>query len=187
MNRCILIVAGILALGCNQTSVAGKHHAEKQYGPKGASPVPNDGKTAAPASLLSLTDAEKILGEPGHLSDTLTSREGNELIYKCAYKANAEDLKTHKTGILYFLVEYYDDEASAQKRYSFIKKANEPHRIKTLNDLGDEAYFHSDNQNFYFVMVRKGPKVFNMKVNKVTSNTSLDAFNNVARQITNSL
>jgi hypothetical protein len=66
--------------------------------------------------------------------------------------------------------------------------AREPgSRLKTLNDRGDEAYFHSDNKNFYFVMVRNGAAVFNLKVNKITANTSLVNFNRVAAEITSAL
>jgi len=72
-------------------------------------------------------------------------------------------------------------------KYHDIKTANEDHEgITTLTDLGDEAYFHTDSENFYFIMVRKGVIVFNMKVNKITSLTSRDEFNNVAQVITDS-
>jgi hypothetical protein len=158
-----------------------------------SSPRDNGDKQAQAANstslsnLFTLADAEKILGEPAHLADSSTKREGDALRYQCAYKANAEDVKSSKTGNVYFLAEEYNEVSSAQKKYAFIKKANENHGIKTLDDVGDEAYFHSDNQNFYFIMVRKGAKVFNMKVNKITSKTSLDGFNSVARKMTTAL
>ena len=53
--------------------------------------------------------------------------------------------------------------------------------------MGDEAYFHSDGQNFYFIIVRKGEKMFRIKVNKITSTTSLKEFNMIAKNITASL
>ncbi|MES2766161.1 MAG: hypothetical protein V4642_09850 [Bacteroidota bacterium] len=137
--------------------------------------------------LVTLDDAEKILGEPAHLSDSSTKREESALTYHCAYKANAEDTKSKKTGAIYFLFEEYDQVSAAQKKYTFIKTANQNHGIKTLDDVGEEAYFHSDRENFYFIMVRKGNKVFNMKVNKITSTTSLDEFNRIARKITDNL
>ena len=56
-----------------------------------------------------------------------------------------------------------------------------------IHDLGDEAYFHSDGENFYFILVRKGLKMIRMKVNKITSNTSVAEFNRVARKITEAL
>ena len=146
-----------------------------------------DAKPLSLNSLLTLSDAEKILGEPAHLDDSSNQYKEDALVYQCSYKANSEDAKSKRTGSLYFLVEQYKEVASAQKKYSFIKTANENHGIKVLHHLGDEAYFHSDGENFYFVMVRKGKKVFNMKVNKITSTTSLEAFNAIAEKITRAL
>lgn len=140
-----------------------------------------------PDNLLLLSDAEKILGEPAHLTDSSTTTTADALTYHCAYAANSKDKKTEKTGNVYFLFEHYNQVASAQKKYSFIKTANQDHGINVLDDLGDEAYFHTDKENFYFIMVRKGRKVFNMKVNKITSTTSLDEFNLVAKKITDAL
>ena len=55
--------------------------------------------------------------------------------------------------------------------------------IKTLKNMGDEAYFHTDNQNFYFIMARKGNRMIRMKVNKVTSKTSLEQFYAAAQKM----
>jgi len=140
-----------------------------------------------PGNLFTLSDAEKILGEQAHLTDSSSATKENTFTYQCAYFANVKDLKSEKTGCIYFLVEQYAQLSSAKEKYSFIKTANENHGIKVLHDTGDEAYFHSDRQNFYFIMVRKGNIVFNMKVNKITGNTSLDEFNRIAKKITDAL
>jgi hypothetical protein len=140
-----------------------------------------------PGNLFTLSDAEKILGEQAHLKDSSSTIKGDTFTYLCAYCADAKDLKSGKTGCIYFLVEQYAQLSSAREKYSFIKTANEDHGIKVLYDIGDEAYFHTDSQNFYFIMVRKGTIVFNMKVNKITSNTSLDEFNRIAKKITDAL
>jgi hypothetical protein len=139
--------------------------------------------------LLTLADAEMILGETGFLEDSSTVTENKEHVtFRSAYTANEMDPVTKKTGKVYFLAEKFANESEAKKKYSFIKKANQNHEgVKVLDDLGDEAYFHSDGENFYFVMVRKESVVFNMKVNKKTQKTSLDGFNSVARKITNKL
>jgi hypothetical protein len=135
-------------------------------------------------NLFVLSDVEKILGEPAHLTDSSSTNKENISRYYSAYFANEKDSKSGKTGAIYFLVEEYPELSAAQKRYSFIKNANKKNGIKELQNLGDEAYFHSDQENFYFVMVRKGKIVYNMKVNKITSKTSLEQFNLVARKIT---
>jgi hypothetical protein len=141
-----------------------------------------------PSSLFTVSDAEKILGEQVHLTDSSSTVKRNISAYSRAYIANAKDSKSGKTGGIYFLLEKYDQVSSAQEKYSSIKAANENHEgVKVLHDIGDEAYFHSDEQNFYFIMARKGKNVFSMKVNKITSRTSLDAFNLIAKNITSAL
>ena len=167
MKTIFLSIAVILFLSnCIQTTRSSDHlHGHVQESSK-ANP-------SALGSLFTLSEAEKILGEPAYL---------------CSYKASKTDSATAKTGAIYFLIEQFAQVTSAQEKYSFIKKANEGHDgIKVLNDYGDEAYYHSDGENFYFIMVRRGAKVFNMKVNKITTNTSLDQFNAIARQITGSI
>lgn len=137
-----------------------------------------------PQNILTHPDAEKILGEPSQLTDSATKASEKVSTYGCAYSAISEDKKTGKKGNVYFLFEQYPDVQSAQAKYAYIKTANENHDgIKVLKDVGDEAYFHSDGQNFFFIMARKGTRVFNMKVNKITGNTSIDEFHRVARKI----
>lgn len=137
--------------------------------------------------LFTIKDAEKILGEPAHLLDSSTSIVTNVTRFQSAYKANIEDPESRKTGAIYLLFEDYSTVDAANEKYDFTKTANQDHGIKTLENLGDEAYFHSDNINFYFIMIRKGNKVMNMKVNKITNFTSLDDFNSIAERIAREL
>ncbi len=152
-------------------------------------------------NLFTLPDAEKILGEPAHLTDTGSTIKGvaskysvNDSVstikrdastYRCAYVANSKDKKTGRTGIVYFLFEQYPQVSSAMEVYSYYKRANENNPgFNELHDLGDEAWFASSP---LFVYVRKGDKIFVMKVNKMTSMTSFDEFNLVAKHITAAL
>lgn len=178
MKKSICLIAVILLLlGCNQQSNAGK--TEQQISAKDSIGLQD---------LITLTDAEKILGEPAHITDSTLSVKKELTVYQCAYSANASDTLNGKTGVIFILIEQYAEESEAHNKYANIKKANENHEgIKTLNDMGDEAYFHSDYQNFYFVMARKGKRVLTMKVNKITSTTSLDSFNWVAKNITTTM
>jgi hypothetical protein len=141
-----------------------------------------------PDSVFTKLDAEKILGEPAHLTDSATTLKADTLEYSSVYTANSKDPKTGKTGVIYFLFDQYVRVSIAQMVYSSIKTGNENHEgFKIIHDMGDEAYFHSDGQNFYFIIVRKGEKIFRMKVNKTTSTTSLTAFNQIAKNITAAL
>ncbi len=134
--------------------------------------------------LFQLSDAEKILGEKAHLKDSSLIKRDDVTIFQCSYSADAADEKAGKTGIIYFMVEHYTEIASARQVYTSIKKANEDHEgIKILEGVGDEAYFHSDNENFLFILARKGNKVLRIKVNKITSHTSVDEFNSIVGKI----
>jgi len=148
-------------------------------------------------NLFTLSDAEKILGEPAHLNDSASTIPGeaskhsvNDSVapvkrqastYRCAYEANTIDKKTGKKGIVYFLIEQYPDVSSAATVYSYYKRSNEDKPdFKGLQGVGDEGWFGNSP---LFVYVRKGNKIFVMKVNKMTSLTSLDGFNLVVKNI----
>jgi len=187
-----LIIGTLTQLGCDQLTTSGNNNDHQNYGQK-ADTVTNVKVNQLQSSihgnnLFKLSQAEKILGEPAYLKDSASSINADVSIYSCSFMADSTDQKSGKKGAIYFLFEQYNQVVSAKKKYSFIKTANENHEgIKVLHDIGDEAYFHSDNQNFYFIMVRKGAKVFNMKVNKITSKTSLDEFSSIAKNIADAL
>jgi hypothetical protein len=135
--------------------------------------------------LFTASDADRILGEKTHLKDSSFKVKNEVTEYQCAYMANVKDKKTERTGSIYVMIEEYKEIASARDLYASIKTSNEGHEgIQTIDNLGDEAYFHSDQQNFYFILVRKRGKLLRMKVNKITSNTSVDQFNQVAKELT---
>jgi hypothetical protein len=152
-----------------------------------------------PGDLFKLPDAEKILGEPAHLIDSTYKKSGEDVkyidsmsiikkdasIYSCGYMANSKDKKSGKTGVVYFGFEQYPQVSSAKKVYSFYKSANENAiGFKELHDMGDEAWFGSSP---LFVYVRKSDKIFLIKVNKMTSKTSLTEFNLIAKKIAETL
>ena len=172
------IIALVVLIGCAKNDPATSLNAWDPHElPQGYIPI-----------ILSLPDAEKILGEAAHVTDsTLTIKEDVNQ-YLLTYTAKQVDTQTGKTGNLYYMFEQYDDASGAQKSYTSIKKSNENHEgVEVLQGVGDEAYFHSDSENFYFILIRKGKHMIRMKVNKITSNTSLEEFNAVARNITSAL
>lgn len=152
-----------------------------------------------PGDLFKLSDAEKILGEQAHLIDSTYKKSGEDVkyidsmsiikkdasTYSCGYMANSKDKKSGKTGVVYFGFEQYPQVSSAKKVYSFYKSANENAiGFKELHDMGDEAWFGSSP---LFVYVRKSDKIFLIKVNKMTSKTSLTEFNLIAKKIAETL
>ncbi len=188
---CFIILSTLILLRCGNT--ASPDHS--QLRPEQALVKDSSAKDLAiladsirPENLFTLADAAKILGEPAQLTDSSTVVNENVATYKCAFFAKSPDEKTGKTGAVYFMFEQYNYIASAAKEYASIKKSNENHQgVRVLQNLGDEAYFHSDEKNFYFILVRKAGKMFRIKVNKITSKTSVDSFNETAKKITGAL
>jgi hypothetical protein len=137
--------------------------------------------------LFTLEDAEKIMGEPAVITDSSNSGGKTGNVYQSAYKAVNEDPNSKKTGTVYFLANQFVNEDFAKQDYASIKTANQDNGIEELDHLGDEAYFHTDGENFYYIMVRKGVYGFRIKVNKITSKTSKDALMKTAERITEKL
>lgn len=145
------------------------------------------GYNAFSQNFLTLADAERILGEKAHIKDSSSAINDGVTTFNSSFAADSKDEKTGKLGIIYFMFEHFTKVSAAEKVYSSIKTSNEKNGITVLHDIGDEAYFHTDNENFYFILVRKGTKMIRMKVNKLTSRTSPDEFKAVASKITSGL
>jgi hypothetical protein len=140
------------------------------------------------ANLVKLADAERVLGEDAHPGESEWKMETNAGVLRCSFVANASETKTKKTGALYVMLENHFDDSSARQTVSDIKAANQSlERFSIINDLGDEAFFHSDGQNFLLILARKGSKVVRLKVNKITIHTSLDNLHLLAREVVGKL
>ena len=184
-NRIVIKIIGLIItfsiLACNRSSRSAVQSKEDTV-----SKTITQNDIAKLTNIFTLADAEKILGEPASLTDSSTKKGKEVVFYKSSHTANSKDTKG-KTGNVYFMIEDYEQVSSAHKVYSSIKRSNEDSGIKTLEGPGDEAYFHTDNENFYFILVRKGTKIIRIKVNKITEHTSLEEFNRVAGAITMAL
>ncbi len=139
--------------------------------------------TIKPERLFTKHDAERIMGETMRLTDSTVNNTAVAVSWLRGYQAVAP-VKTGRPGAIYMLFEQYRNEAEAVKKYKDIHEANKPNGIEDLAGLGNEAYYQTDRQGFYFIMVRKGKYVFNIKVNKITRTTSLQEFKKTARNIT---
>jgi hypothetical protein len=145
-------------------------------GAQGKPPVVTD-------SLFSHFDAERILGQSARMTEREISIQKESKIYKSAYSSIEKDEATGKQGNVHYMVEQFNDDLAAHKSFLAIKTASEKNGIQTINHLGREAYYQSDNENFHLIMVRKGAVVYRIKINKITSRTSELALNEVAKQI----
>jgi len=138
--------------------------------------------------LLTLSYAEKIMGESAELTCNTFIKKEDTLEYKCDFTAISKDEITGKTGKLYFMYEVYGSVAAAENAYTSIYKANSGHEgVEIATGVGDEAYYHSDGKNFYFYLVRKDEKMFRIKLNKVTSHSSEANFKEVVKFIADEL
>ena len=139
---------------------------------------------AIATKLLTLKDAEKIMGEQAALTGNTFIKKPDTLEYKCDYTALSADATTSKTGKLYFVYEVYHNLTAAENAYAAIYQANSGHEgVKVEPGLGDEAYYHSDGTGFYFYLVRKDKKMFRLKLNQVTSHASVINFKAVVKRI----
>ena len=143
---------------------------------------------AIASKLLTLSYAERIMGEAAKLTGNTSLTKGDTLEYKCDYTSITEDKVTGKTGKLYFMYEVYANVAAAKNAYTAIYEANRSHQgVKVVSGLADEAYSHADGHNFYFFLVRKGEKMLRVKLNKVTSHSSEKEFKEVTKLIADSI
>lgn len=136
---------------------------------------------------LSLTEAEKIMGEAVRLNDSSSGYASGAYFYKCSYFGISTDSVTGRIGKLYYMYEEYDKESEAHNVYQGFKTANE--KNSPLKDLsfGDEGYYQGPPGPPPFILVRKGNKMLRLKVNKSTSHTSSEGFMDVAKSKTLSL
>ena len=137
---------------------------------------------------LTKIDAENILGQTAALTDSMSRNKGSISIFQCTYTANDKDADTGKLGAVYFMVEHYNNPSSAKEKYQSFKISNQNSPgFQLFGDIGDEAWFLTDEENFCLLVVRKNDKMLRLKVNKLTSKTSVKTFHEVARKITDEL
>jgi len=134
---------------------------------------------------LSQVDAGKILGQSSKLVEKLIEKNENAIKYKCTYTISS---KTIRSSNLYYVFEDHKDIMSAKRAYKEIVLNNESMSgLKVINDIGDEAFLHTDGENFNLIISRKGDKILRLKVNKITNKTSSKEMELVSRKIASSI
>jgi hypothetical protein len=134
--------------------------------------------------LLSRIEAEKILGRSVELVTNSWTFTADLTRFDCTYQALANDPGDERAINLYFLLEEAADETEARRIYADIWNSNRNHRgIEVLSGIGDEAYRHSDNANFHFVMARKGKFTIRLKINRTSETTSPEELKAFAKKV----
>ncbi|HEY4327052.1 MAG TPA: hypothetical protein VGN20_23905 [Mucilaginibacter sp.] len=136
-------------------------------------------------NCLSITIAEKILGQPARLTENSVEEKEEATRYRCTYTAVTKDTVENNKGHLYFLKEQYKTLGYAKKTYANMLISNRNSGLRELSNMGDEAFSHTDGKNFYLMIVRKKSEIIRMKVNKLTSTTSVSELQKVVAKMAN--
>lgn len=133
---------------------------------------------------LPLADAEKILGQKATLVENKTENRDTVIRYTSVYTTSVNQ----QVSNLNYLLETYKTAAVSEKMFSTIGAQN---RVlsgqQQINDIGDQALFHTDGKNFCILIVRKGNVLIRIKVNKITGKTNIEALKQVARKLAEAL
>ncbi|MCF8325356.1 MAG: hypothetical protein K9I84_10385 [Leadbetterella sp.] len=128
---------------------------------------------------LTLKEAERILGETCELKES-----GNE-----SKNGGHKYMSTHighssANHALYFIFESYENELSAKKTFEDFRLSNQSLRgFETIENVGNEAFFHTDKENFGLIIARKSNEIIRLKVNKLNGKTSISELKKVAADI----
>lgn len=144
----------------------------------------SDDAKVKPCKFMSFAEAEKILGRRVEIvaNSWNFTREATRI--ECTYRAVEKDERSGKGVNLFFLVEESSTEEQAKQTYARIWESNKNHRgIEPLSELGDEAYFHSDRENFQFLMARKGKFSIRFKIAKAPATASPEELKAFARRV----
>lgn len=128
---------------------------------------------------LTSNEAEIILGEACQQTEKTTTANNGGHKFRSTFKANANDKVA-----LYFVFESFKSVSEADKSFEEMKLGNQSlEGFEQISNLGDEAFYHSDGQNFSLIIVRKNNEMIRIKVNKITAKTSVAELKKVAADI----
>jgi hypothetical protein len=133
---------------------------------------------------ITVEEATLILGESCYQTETESTNKSFGHQFKSTFTANSSSEKKSKTVALYYMFESYKDETSAKNAFAIFRESNEDSKgFELLNNLGDEAFFHTDNENFCLTIARKNNELIRLKVNKLTKKTSTSELKKVAENL----
>ena len=139
------------------------------------------------SNFISVADAEKILKQPVYVKDSLwkySNYNYSYLRYKFTYNTNAIDSVKKTRGSLFFSLEEFQQLHLTKKTFADIKALNEKSsKYSILNDLGDESFLARDELNHPFIVVRKGNRIYKLRMLYATGQDSEDEFMLLAKKI----
>jgi len=133
------------------------------------------------AAFITAKDAESIMGEPATLLEHNTSTTKGVIKNVYTYTSTT---KANPVRNLYALMFTYPDTTTPINNYLGMKTGNQTHQgFAIVTGCGDEAFIQTDGSNFYTMVVRKGAKMLQFKLNKVSAKSSYRVFEEVGRKI----
>jgi hypothetical protein len=117
------------------------------------------------------------------VKDSSVVGEKGQILKVQEFVAINKDASTGKTGNLYYMLETYPGADEASKVLRGFLKSNRPNGARSVTDIGDEAFTHTDNQNFMLIIARKKNMLIRLKINKLTSVASTTQLIRVAKNI----
>lgn len=128
---------------------------------------------------LTIQEAERILGEECQLKESGNEAKDGGHRYKSTHIGTSGPRYA-----LYFIFESYTDESVAKKTFDEFKTSNQSAQgFEMVSNIGEEAFFHTDNENFGLIIARKDNEMVRLKVNKLSSKTSINELKKVAADI----
>lgn len=128
---------------------------------------------------LNIQEAERILGETCQIKESGNETKNGGHKYKSTHIGSS-----NTNHALYFIFESYESELSADKIFDGFLVSNQSFNgFEKIENIGDEAFFHTDKENFGLVIARKGNEIIRLKVNKLNSKTSISELKKVAADI----
>ena len=138
------------------------------------------------SNFISLEDAEGILGQPVHLSDSSLKRKADYTIYKFNYRGNSVDSIACTRIELSFGFEEYSQLSYVAGIYDAIKtECRKNSSVKNL-EVGEEGFLSIDAWNFPSIIIKKKNRLFKFWLSHVTDKRSLSNLQLAASKIVSS-
>lgn len=137
-----------------------------------------------PFKFISHSEAEKIVGQPVYLKDSLRKITDGYTRFQFTYRAKLKDSISGKTSSLFFGFEQFVQAAEAKRSYDLIKAQNtKTSTVKDMNDTDREGFLAKDILNDPFIMIRKDRKIYKLRLVSVPGANSSDELQRLAKKI----
>jgi len=139
------------------------------------------------SNFISFTEAQKIIQQPVYIKDSLwkySNYNYGYLRYAFTYNAKSMDSITKTRSSLFFSLEQYQQLALAKKTFNDIKALNQKSdKYTALTEPGDEAFLVKDVLAHPFIVIRKGNRIYKLRMLYVTGQIANDELMLLAKKI----